>query len=67
MFRQLGLCRAYARALAPCSTAREEEAIDLQPRATIGAAGRRRPPGAAVLDCAVRSVGRATQLWRIGS
>ena len=55
------------RALAPCSTARPQEVIDPQPHATIGAAGRRRPPVLSVLDCAVASVGRATQLWRIGS
>ncbi len=55
------------RALAPCSTVRQEETTDPQPRATTEAAGRRRPSGRGVLDCAVRSVGPATQLRRIGS
>jgi hypothetical protein len=65
--RPVPLPAVLPRALASCSTARQEEAIDPQPRATTGAAGRRRPPVPGVLDCAVRSVGRATQLWRIGS
>ena len=55
------------RAPAPCSTVREEEATDSQPRVTAGAAGRRRASGPGVLDCAARSVARTTQLWRIRS
>ena len=55
------------RALAPSSTVRQEEATNSQPRVTAGAAGWRRPSGPGVLDCAARSVARATQLWRIGS
>ena len=55
------------RAPAPSSTVREEEATDSQPRAAAGVASQRRPSGPGVLDCAARSVARATQLWRIGS
>ena len=65
--RRVGRPAVLPRAPAPCSTVREEEATDSQPRVTAGAVGRRRPSGPGVLDCAARSVARATQLWRIGS
>ena len=65
--RPVGRPAVPPRVPAPYSTAREEEATGLQLRVTGGAAGRRRPLGARVLDCAMRRVARATQLRRIQS
>lgn len=65
--RPIVLTAVLPHAVAPCSTVREEEATDSQPRVTTGPAGRRRPSGPGVLDYAANSVARATQLWRIGS
>ncbi len=65
--RPVVLPAVLPRALASCSTVREEEATESQPCVTTGPAGRRRPSGPGVLDCAARSVARATQLWRIQS
>ena len=58
---------AIPRVLAQCSNAREEEVSSLQARVRTGPTGPRHRPGPDALDCAARSVGRATQLWRIGS
>ena len=65
--RPVGRPAVLPRVLAPCSTVREEETTGPQPRVIVGAASRRRPSRPGVLDCAARSVARATQLWRIGS
>ena len=55
------------RAPALCSTVRAAGTNRSQPRVTAGAVGQHRAPVPGVLDCAVRNVARATQLWRIGS
>ena len=65
--RPVGHPAVLPRTLARHSTPGPPKVIDPQPRATIGAADPRRPLGPGVLDCPMRSVGRATQLWRIQS
>ena len=65
--RPVGRPAVLPSALAPSSTVRAAEATDSQPRVAAGAVGRRCPSRPGVLDCAARSVARATQLWRIGS
>ena len=65
--RPVGRPAVLPRAPAPRSAVWKEEATGSQPRVTAGVASRRRPLDSGVLDCAARSVARATQLWRIGS
>ena len=65
--RPVGRPAVLPRAPTRHSTPGPAEVIDPQPRATIGVADPRRPLGPGVLDCAMRSGGRATQLRRIQS